>query len=417
MKCKHLSAIGHFRKVNVAFYQTHFDDCEPVSEEKAYLSKVQLIRIMPRQFFTVLNNNPIRKAECVPLGAKYLVNGLYYKVGTTIQEAPHKEVVDGQFQGACSETQRKLSMNQKVSREERVEALRNWYMNDQITGDFSGSQLKIIDCVKVKNTVTFSSRKYNGTCYEGKPILANEKIYFSPNGWDLKEEGVERECLPEQEEAPLPSFVYRFFEWFPPGIFVAIVAVVVFGMLIVLWTCARSKVWCAKGGKFDGECNGGGGDLETMADNQRQSLTSTQFHRSVHEVSGIHRPVHEVSGIHKPFISGEDFCHLTTDMSNGGPTIYLDKSAVDEQHRQELQRYIAKHFIQQQKQQMSSYKNPALQRSVSQYREESEAYRPKVFAIHTPGTIGRSQGRNVFEMSDHPLRHLGTEDSIESVNV
>uniref|UniRef100_A0A0N5BA84 Glycoprotein n=1 Tax=Strongyloides papillosus TaxID=174720 RepID=A0A0N5BA84_STREA len=194
--CKNLDSGDIYSKESVTFIKANFIDdyCQNFTED-VYISESRLLRIKVRKMY-LFGNGPA-KPSCVPDGAVYLINGLYYLPSkkhnyiTNISNAAGSKLAHS----ICKEYTNFINAKDFRAVSETRDFIRQIYGSDNITGYIVGGKIYIQPCVETPATSVISSKKLNGICYKETPIVIHgSTLMFSSIGIDLESEATTVDC-------------------------------------------------------------------------------------------------------------------------------------------------------------------------------------------------------------------------------
>ncbi|CEF68466.1 Hypothetical protein SRAE_2000312300 [Strongyloides ratti] len=185
-----------YTKESVTFIKANFieDYCESFTED-VYISEKRLLRIKVRKMY-LFGKGPA-KPNCVPDGAIYLINGLYYVPSkkhnyiTNISNAAGSRLASS----ICREYINFINAKDFRAVSETRDFIRQIYGSDNITGYIVGGKVYIKPCIETSATSIISSKKINGICYKETPVVIHgSTLMFSSIGIDLESEATTVDC-------------------------------------------------------------------------------------------------------------------------------------------------------------------------------------------------------------------------------
>uniref|UniRef100_A0A0N4ZV42 Glycoprotein n=1 Tax=Parastrongyloides trichosuri TaxID=131310 RepID=A0A0N4ZV42_PARTI len=195
--CKNLGSQDIYRKETVTFIQVNFieERCETFTEE-VYISENRLLRIKSSKMY--MFGETYSKPSCVPGGATYLVNGLFFislprktsYISNISNSAGSKLALS-----ICKEYEHFI--NAKIIRAvpETRDFIRQIYGSDNVTGYIVNGKIYVQPCTKTEITSIVFSKQINGICYKETPIVVNgSTLMFSSIGIDLESEATTTDC-------------------------------------------------------------------------------------------------------------------------------------------------------------------------------------------------------------------------------
>lgn len=194
--CENLDSGDIYTKESVTFIKANFIDdyCESFTED-VYISEKRLLRTKVKKMY-LFGKSPA-KPNCVPDGAIYLINGLYYVPSkkhnyiTNISNAAGSKLASS----ICKEYRNFINAKDFRAVSETRDFIRQIYGSDNITGYIVSGKIYIESCVEIPVTSIIYSKKINGICYKETPVVIHgSTLMFSSIGIDLESEATTVDC-------------------------------------------------------------------------------------------------------------------------------------------------------------------------------------------------------------------------------